>query len=290
MKAAGEKCMKYFSPHFSCQKIYFEFMQNPPMFYREEPSSAETSHFILSFWEFKVESDAGEIMHEVFPDGCVSIVFYRNKKLRFQKLFLNEINPKSIYVPVKAGDLIWGMRILPEACGRFFGQNPSEIKNRMFQPETVGKRFSPELENQLNVCEDFSEAIKVFENYAKDFGVKREEVDERLAKATRIFIESEGLAKIAETAREIGLSERQFERNYRKASGLTPKQFARICRFRATAIDMVKNSANNWANRAADKGFTDQSHLNREFSKLTGNSPIEFSENVKRIKHGKILE
>ena len=122
-----------------------------------------------------------------------------------------------------------------------------------------------------------------------NFGVRREEIDARLAKATRIFIETEGLMKIAETAREIGLSERQFERNYRKASGLTPKQFARVCRFRATTLDMIKNSEQNWANRAAAKGFTDQSHLNREFSSLTGNSPVEFSENVKRVRHGKIL-
>lgn len=124
----------------------------------------------------------------------------------------------------------------------------------------------------------------------KNFGVRREEIDRRLARATSIFIETEGLAKISETSKEIGLSERQFERNYQKASGLTPKQFARICRFRATAVDLIKNSKQNWANRAAAKGFTDQSHLNREFSSLSGNSPIEFSANVKRISHGKIIE
>ena len=173
------------------------------------------------------------------------------------------------------------MRVLPEVCAAFFGRNPAEITNQPFQKETVGKRFSGELEKRVNDCENFSEVIEIFENYAQIFGVKFDEIDKRLAKATRIFIESEGLAKIAETAKEIGLSERQFERNYRKASGLTPKQFARICRFRATTIDMINNANQNWANRAADKGFTDQSHLNREFSNLTGNSPVEFSENVK---------
>ena len=172
----------------------------------------------------------------------------------------------------------------------FSAQIRPKSENQIFDGKTAGKRFSPELENQLSVCKNFSEAIKVYENYAKNCGVKPDEIDKRLAKATRIFFKSEGLAKISETAKEIGLSERQFERNYRKATGLTPKQFARICRFRATGIDLIKNSENNWANRAADKGFADQSHLNREFSRLTGNSPNEFSENVKRIRHGKIIE
>jgi len=266
-------------------------MQNPPLYYREESPSAETAHLVLSFWEFRVDDEMpAPMMHEVFPDGCISILFYRNKFSKFQKLFIASINPKSVYVAVNPGDIIWGMRILPEACSAFIGGNPAEISNYPFQKETMGERFSAELENHLRACESFAEAMPVYEKYAADFGVKPEEIDRRMAKATRIFIESEGLAKISETAREIGLSERQFERNFRKASGLAPKQFARICRFRATAVDMIKNSAQNWANRAAEKGFADQSHLNREFSRLTGNSPVEFSENVGRIKHGKILE
>ncbi len=266
-------------------------MKNTPFFYREESPSADTAHFVLSFWEFKVNTQiSSPITHDIFPDGCISIVFYRNTKLNFQKLFINEINPKSIYIPVISGDMYWGMRILPEACFTFFERNPAEITKQIFTKETIGKRFSSELETRLAECESFSEAVKIFENYAQTYGIKVDEVDNRLASATRIFIETEGLAKITQTAKEIGLSERQFERNYRKASGLTPKQFARICRFRATTIDLVKNSDTNWANRAAEKGFADQSHLNREFSNLTGNSPVEFSENVKRIKHGKIIE
>ena len=261
------------------------------MFYREEKPSAETSHFILSYWEFKVDDKiSAPVMHEIFPDGCISLFFLRSKFHSFQKLAVSEINLKSVFVPGNAGDRIWGMRILPEACSAFFGIDPLTIKKTDFEPEAHGRRFSPELKNDLSECKIFTEAIEIFENYAKNFGVKREEIDARLAKATRIFIESQGLAKISETAKEIGLSERQFERNYRKASGLTPKQFARICRFRATAIDMVKKSSQNWAHRAAEKGFTDQSHLNREFSNLTGNSPVEFSEYVSRIHHEKIIE
>ena len=108
-------------------------MKNAPLFYREESPSAETAHFVLSYWEFKVDTEiSSQIMHEVFPDGCSSIVFYRNEKSGFQKLFINEINPKSIYVPVNSGDTVWGMRILPEACFAFFGTNPSEIGKSNF--------------------------------------------------------------------------------------------------------------------------------------------------------------
>ncbi|MEO8073820.1 MAG: AraC family transcriptional regulator [Acidobacteriota bacterium] len=267
-------------------------MSNALLFYREESPSSETAHFVFSYWEFKVDEDvSAPLMHEVFPDGCLSIVFYQNKtNSQNRDFFINELHSQSIFVPVNAGEVIWGMRILPEAAHAFFGANPAEFKSQTAQKQCLGTRFSPELEERLAACQCFPEAIEVYENYAKNFGVKSAEIDARLAKATRIFIETEGQAKISDVSGQIGLSERQFERNYRKASGLTPKQFARICRFRATTLDMIKNSANNWADRAAAKGFTDQSHLNREFSNLTGNSPVQFSSKIKRIKHGKIIE
>lgn len=266
-------------------------MQNSLMSYREESPGAKAAHCVLSFWEFRVDETVdAPLEHEVFPDGCLSIVYARNSLIENERMFVSGINPKSIFVPVKAGDVFWGMRIAPESGFAFFGTNPVEIHYLPFQSETLGKRFAPDLQNALADCADFSEAVAVYENYIESFGVGSAEIDGRLAKATRIFIKSEGLAKVSETAREIGLSERQFERSFQKATGLSPKQFARICRFRATAIDLVKNAAQNWAARAADKGFTDQSHLNREFSSLSGNSPLAFEQKTRRIRHGKILK
>lgn len=266
-------------------------MKNTPLFYREEAPSAAASHMVLSYWEFAVDDKApAPLAHEVFPDGCVSIAFYRNRQIPFQKLFINPIHPKSIYVPVRGGDVFWGMRILPEAGRLFFRSDPSTVENVHFDEKFAGDRFSPDLQKRLSDSRDFAEAIAAFEAFVFDHGIKPEEIDRRLARATQIFIDSGGLARISETAKQIGLSERQFERNFRKASGLTPKQFARICRFRATGIDLIKNAERNWAKRAAETGFTDQPHLIREFSRLTGNSPVEFFENLKRIEHGKIID
>ncbi len=90
------------------------------MFYREEKPSTETSHFVLSYWEFTINAEiSAPIMHEVFPEGCVTIIFYRNKLFSTNRLFVSAINPKSIHIPMQKGDAMYGMRILPEAGGAF---------------------------------------------------------------------------------------------------------------------------------------------------------------------------
>jgi AraC-like DNA-binding protein len=51
----------------------------------------------------------------------------------------------------------------------------------------------------------------------------------------------------------------------------------------------VENENLNWATRAAEMGFTDQSHLTHEFVAVTGRSPNSFAEKVKQIEHGNLV-
>ncbi|MEJ7700797.1 MAG: hypothetical protein WKF71_14285 [Pyrinomonadaceae bacterium] len=59
-----------------------KFMPNTLMFYREVAPPDEIADLVLSFWEFAVKSESREpVIHEVFPDGCISILYYRHQNL-----------------------------------------------------------------------------------------------------------------------------------------------------------------------------------------------------------------
>lgn len=45
----------------------------------------------------------------------------------------------------------------------------------------------------------------------------------------------------------------------------------------------------NWANRAAEMGFSDQSHLIREFIALTGRTPKGFSSKIGKTDYGDLV-
>jgi AraC-like DNA-binding protein len=60
------------------------------------------------------------------------------------------------------------------------------------------------------------------------------------------------------------LSVRQLQRRFLNATGLTPKQFARVQRWRATAIKLAGDAESKLVDCAAELGFTDQAHLSRE--------------------------
>lgn len=261
------------------------------LFYRETAPSEKTKHFVLSFWEFAAESGNQEsVKHEVFPDGCLNVVFRRSRQARTKQISVLGINLKSVVFDVCAGDVFWGMRISPAAARKFLGFNPLEFSSQTLEFLPNASRNLIETFNRFNDCKTFAEAIEIFEGFVETSRIKSPEIDWRLENALQIFLETSGQIKISEIADRIGMSRRQFERNFRFASGLTPKQFARICRVRATAINLVEESGFNWARRAAETGFADQSHLTHELISVTGRSPASFAKIIKRVEHGAIIK
>ncbi len=266
-------------------------MSNASMFYREIAASPEISHLVLSFWEFLTQVENPEpIVHEVFPDGCISLFYYRNKTADAYMLFISGLSLETRKTQIFAGDTYWGIRFSPAACAKILRSNPSEIQSQSLNESKDFSHITDGLLEKLSVCRNFEEAIKIYETQIKTLELNSDDVDEKIAEAVRIIEVNRGEVRISEIAEAISLSVRQLERRFRTSAGLSPKQFARARRIRATAVSLVEECEMNWASRAAEMGFTDQAHLTHEFSMLTGRSPNSFAEKVKRIEHGELIK
>jgi len=73
---------------------------------------------------------------------------------------------------------------------------------------------------------------------------------------------------VAETARVVGLSDRQLLRRSLAAYGYGPKTLARILRF-TRALDLAR-AGTDFASVAAATGYSDQAHLARDVRGLAG--------------------
>lgn len=266
-------------------------MSNAAMFYREIAPSHDLRHLVLSFWEFTAQSEnPAPVIHEVFPDGCVSLFYYRNKNADVNILIIKDLSLETIKTQIYTGDVYWGMRLSPSACAKVLRVNPSEIKSQPLNDSGNFTHLTERLLTKLNLCQNFGEAIGTYETEMKSLELTAADTDEKIAEAVSIIEENRGEIRISEIAATVGLSVRQLERRFLKSAGLSPKQYARARRVRATAINLLEKAEMSWASRAAEMGFTDQAHLSHEFSTLTGRSPNSFAEKVKRIEHGELVK
>jgi AraC-like DNA-binding protein len=86
-----------------------------------------------------------------------------------------------------------------------------------------------------------------------------------------------GKEVLVKMLKELNLSERTFERMFKKFVGVTPGHFRRICQFKLS-FDQLKNGRfNNLGDVAYNTGFADQSHFIRSFKEFTEITPKEYT-------------
>lgn len=87
------------------------------------------------------------------------------------------------------------------------------------------------------------------------------------------------ISQIAQVAEAVGLSSGHFTRVFQEEVGLTPKQFARVRRFR-TVLRRARTEQTeqrvNWARLAVECGYYDQAHLTKEFHTFAGVCPSAY--------------
>ncbi|MGW3290162.1 helix-turn-helix domain-containing protein [Streptomyces sp. NPDC001002] len=95
-----------------------------------------------------------------------------------------------------------------------------------------------------------------------------------VAGAWRLLLSTGGRLRVDELAAETGYSDRHLRTRFRAEIGLTPKAAARVIRFdRARRRLADRPGRIDLAGLAADCGYADQSHLDREFAALASCSP-----------------
>lgn len=98
-----------------------------------------------------------------------------------------------------------------------------------------------------------------------------------LAAARNAIERGNGALRIASLAADLGISERQLERRFRAAVGVTPKGYSRVVRFQRIirAVELSRD-AGRWVELALDAGYADQAHFINDFRAFAGESPTRF--------------
>jgi AraC-like DNA-binding protein len=98
------------------------------------------------------------------------------------------------------------------------------------------------------------------------------------------IISNKGHISVAQLVKHTGYTERHLERKFKECIGLNPKKFGNIIKLHHF-LKLLKHKSQdlNLTTICYDAGFSDQSHLIREFRKHTGITPTEYLYNTGKL-------
>jgi AraC-like DNA-binding protein len=180
---------------------------------------------------------------------------------------------------VKMGTRQTGMQaaVHPLAARRLFGLPAAELARMSLEGEDVLGRTAPRLRERLAEAGGWDERFAIFgEEMGLDQGRTATGPRPEVVEAWRLLTASRGQIQIGELAERVYLSRRRLSTLFAAEFGLTPKEAARTMRFThavARIGEGVRGGALDLAGVAAECGFSDQPHLDREFRDFAGTSP-----------------
>lgn len=166
-----------------------------------------------------------------------------------------------------------GVQFRPGAAARILGIDVDELGEAHTSLHEVWGRAATELQERL--AESRSPEARLAEIEA----ALRRRIE--LARTPRPWL-ADALNRLArgervgDVAREAGCSHRHFVDSFRRSVGVTPKVHARVKRLER-ALDFAQaRRVRSWSQIAFAAGYSDQSHLNREFRQISGMTPSEY--------------
>lgn len=254
------------------------------MFYQEFDPPSQLSTHVSRYWSVAVpdHTEPG-FPHRVFPDGCMNLVAMR--RASFTHCTVQGPRDTPLIVAVEPGDRYWGVRFWPDAGGAVCGIPAGDLVERMRPAHEVFGSDAAALAERLAGAHDPHEAGPILDEWIGLRVAAAPALDPAVRVAVVAIIAANGGPPVTALARMVGLSPRQLQRRFKRATGLSPKAFARIRRMRAALTHLLDDVPMTWSAVAAELGFADHAHLVREFTRLAGLTPRETSALVQTIHH-----
>lgn len=227
--------------------------------------------YIRCFWGSEkpyLKTDAAYDI--VVPDTCVDIIYnidYTDNKITGSFCGIND-SSFCAFDEFGKGHLVSTFAIRFYAWGAYaFSQD--SLKDTLNEFCDISSRFhwlDIELRQRLFEMDSLSERVRFVENMflGRLFKVRENSL---INEVVENIILNKGTLGVEQMAGDSFVSSRQLERLFKEYIGITPKKFNNLVRYQLLWNDILRDSEFNIMDAVYKYGYTDQSHLMREFKR-----------------------
>ena len=168
------------------------------------------------------------------------------------------------------------LKLAPLGAYRLLGVPMDELTGEVVELADVLGPDAGRLTERLANTSGWPERFAVLDAFLLDRTENGPAAAPEVGWAWRQLVESGGAVPIGALAHEVGWSRRHLVTRFRQQVGLPPKTAARIIRFENLLRRVGTAGRADWSRTAAECGYYDQAHMNRDFREFAGTTPTEY--------------
>ncbi len=253
------------------------------MYFNEFSPCIKLSEYINNYFYFQ---NTGAVVFTFPTDGCPGIlinlgapVYFSAKnnktKIKCECVVFGLIS-NNFTISSQGNIELIAVKFKPWVVSDFFHVPHIELTDKVLPVYLLNTNIEKENIEKIYEKKSLADKIRALDNELIKFLNQEKIIRSKADLAMDIIIKSGVFCTIEGLSSNLALSKRHLERIFIKHVGITPKHFYRIARFNKL-INYIKNvNKPDWAGIAYNTGFSDQSHLIREWKYFTGKSPQNY--------------
>lgn len=252
------------------------------MHFQKIKSPKDLRNIIRNFWILELDDAPGDPLNlRIIADGSPGILYqYGENRICFDNQLKSSLSPLSLYgqttkygnLYASGGSKIMGVTFYPHMLKYLFGFDADEITNELTDLNLI----HPDLEKKLRSAQTIRKRIAVISSYIRKLMDRRRSIDAAVHEGVFAISKTNGNLSLPKLHKTLQLSERQFERRFKRHTGIPPILFSRVVRFQSSLHQVRARQYEKLSDVAFDQGYADQSHFIREFREFSGFSPGKY--------------
>jgi AraC-like DNA-binding protein len=242
------------------------------MQYREYQPNAVLSPCSEAYWTGD-DFEGKDKRYKISSDGCVDIIITLDKTN--QSIYSEIVGVMTAYLESSQQQTaqMFGIRFKPAGITAFSHIPVEEFTDKRIELSLIERFFENSFYESLYQKLSTEEIIKHIDNYLTHNLFPKYIPDKQIVRAIDLIDFSKGQLSPARVASDVCLCPRHFERKFKSAIGVSPKTYAKICRFKHTLHYLRNYPHQDLVSVAIACGYYDHTHLIRDFKTFSGKTP-----------------
>jgi AraC-like DNA-binding protein len=173
-----------------------------------------------------------------------------------------------------------GVKFRPAGFRPFLGTAVSSLAGQRLPAAGILGQDVVDVARRLRGVDDLDDAVPVVDRCIASLGADPLPMTEPVNRLVEHLAGDPTIVRVDQLARRLGTSPRRLQRLFAQHVGLGPKWVINRLRVHEVAERAGRAPRVDWARLAADLGYSDQSHLVRDFSSAVGEPPDRYARRV----------
>jgi methylphosphotriester-DNA--protein-cysteine methyltransferase len=252
-------------------------------FSRAEPDP-DLAGLVQEYWE--VAGALEPFRETLLPNACAELMvnlgpphqlIEGDEKTAWERAWFSGLHERSLIIESHQGTHLVSARLRALGAAELLGTRAADLANTVVDLDAFLGDDGRALREAVRAADSPAARFAVLEGFLRT-GRSRSAAPTFVRHAVDRIDATHGRVRVAELHEDVGVSRKHLAVTFRRWVGVPAKTYAGIRRLVWTLERLRETPVNgvDWSMLASDAGYSDQSHLTRDFRRVGAASPTEY--------------